>query len=199
MLGIIINTKEFEVMKSSNEYLIYISNTSFYKNFEAENEDLKSAIAMQFLYSSATFKYQPAMVALAYKYYKGYGVTQSCESSLKYYKESSILNIKEITDRKKPNYYEKVNLAKDEYIGHKFSNEALDIDDIIEYFKVEAQNGQINYIQQLGTRYLYGQGIPQDFNQAFYYFDMGSKLNDSSCIYYLGEMYLHGWGVDRVI
>jgi TPR repeat protein len=139
----------------------------------------------------------PAMNTLAFKYYKGYGVTRSCESSLKYFKESATTNIKSIFHRHRPNYYEKVNLATYEYIGHKYSNEVVDIADVMEYFKVEAQNGQLNYIQQLGQRYLYGQGIEQDFNQAFYYFDMGSKMNDSQCIYYLGEMYLNGWGTEK--
>jgi len=137
------------------------------------------------------------MTALAYKFYKGYGVGKSCEAALKYYKETSSNNVRDITNRHKPNYYEKVNIATYEYIGHKFSSEIIDIDDIIDYFKVEAQNGQITYIQQLGQRYLYGQGIPQDFNEAFYYFDLGSRMNDSMCIYYLGEMYLNGWGVEK--
>jgi TPR repeat protein len=198
MLNVILNTKEYQSIVQSDKMLNTISTTNFYKNFYPQSDDIKSTIAMQFLYSSSLGKYQPALITLAYKYYKGFGVVHSCEAALKYYKESSLHNVREITQRHRPNYYEKVNLAKDEYIGHKFSNDVLDIDDIIEYFKVEAQNGQISYIQQLGTRYLYGQGIPQDFNQAFYYFELGSRMNDSSCIYYLGEMYLNGWGVEKV-
>jgi len=99
----------------------------------------------------------------------------------------------------KPNYYEKVSLATMEYVGHKFTSEAqMDIGDIIDYFKVEAANGNIQYIQQLGQRYLYGQGIPQDFHQSYLYFDLGSRLNDSLSIFYLGELFLNGWGVEKV-
>ena len=96
------------------------------------------------------------------------------------------------------NYYEIINLAQFEYIGNKFSSEVMDIEDIIDYFKVEAQNGQVTYIQQLGQRYLYGQGINQDFKEAFSYFELGSRYNDSMCQYYLGEMLLNGWGIDKV-
>jgi len=100
----------------------------------------------------------------------------------------------------RPNYYEKVSIASFEYVGHKYSAEnQMDISDVIDYFKVEAANGNIQYIQQLGQRYLYGQGIAQDFDQSFYYFDIGSKLNDSLSIFYLGELYLNGWGTEKVI
>jgi TPR repeat protein len=204
IIKFIIETKEFENIKensisSSNlNYIFNTTNTNFSLNFNYDDDYEKNSIAIQFLYSSALFKYQPAMTTLAYKFYKGYGVSRSCDAALRYYKEASTQNVKEITSRKKPNFYEKINIATYEYVGHKFSNEIMDIDDIIDYFKVEAQNGQINYIQQLGQRYLYGQGIVQDFNQAFYYFQIGSRLNDSTCIYYLGEMYLNGWGVEKV-
>jgi TPR repeat protein len=119
---------------------------------------------------------------------------------LKYYKETAMENIKSITDRHKPNYYEKVNIAQTEYIGFKYSQQSeMDVDHIVDYLKVEAHNGHIDYIQQLGHRYLYGQGIVQDFQLAYYYFDMGAKINDTSCTFYLGELYLNGWGVEQVI
>jgi len=100
----------------------------------------------------------------------------------------------------KPNYYEKINLASLEYIGHKLAPEnQIDITDIIDYFKVEAKLGNIKFIQQLGQRFLYGQGIKQDFAQALYFFEKGMKLNDPTCMFYLGELYLNGWGVEKVI
>ena len=99
----------------------------------------------------------------------------------------------------KPNYYEKINLATLEYIGHKLAPEnQIDISDIIDYFKVEAALGNIKFIQQLGKRFLYGQGIRQDFSQAYYFFNMGRKMNDPTCMFYLGELYLNGWGVEKV-
>jgi TPR repeat protein len=200
LMPVIVNSKEFQNLIRTREQLKYIFDTkltNFSLNFSPQDDYAKNSISLQFLYTSAIAKFPPAMTALAYKYYKGYGVSRSCETALKYYKETSYQNIKSITNRKKPNFYEKINIATYEYIGHKFSNEILDVEDIIEYFKVEAQNGQIAYIQQLGQRYLYGQGIPQDFNQAFYYFGIGSKLNDSVSIFYLGEMYLNGWGTEK--
>jgi len=202
---LIIETKDFEYLRNTKtviahnlNYIFNTTNTNFSKNFYPDDEYEKNSVAMQFLYSSAVYKYPSAMTTIAYKYYKGYGLPNSCNSALKYYKETAQYNVKHITSRKKPNYYEKVNLESYEYVGQKFSNEIVDMNHLMDYLKVEALNGQINYIQQLGQRYYYGQGIPQNFKEAFYYFEMGSKMNDSESIYYLGEIYLNGWGVEKV-
>jgi TPR repeat protein len=205
IIKLIIDTKEFENLKSSStivgrnlDFIFNSNKTNFAKNFYYKDDYEKNSIAIQFLYSSAVNKYPSAMITVAYKYYKGYGLNNSCKSALKYYKETASYNIKHITGRKKPNYYEKVNLESYEYVGQKFSNEIVDTNDVIDYLKVEALNGQINYIRQLGQRYLYGQGITQNFKEAFYYYEIGSKMNDSESIYNLGEMYLNGWGVEKV-
>lgn len=205
ILKLIIDTKDFEILKNSDNiigrslnYIFNTTNGSFSSNFYYDDDYQKNSVAMQFLYSSALYKYPPAMTALAYKFYKGYELPSNCKVALKYYKETADFNVKHITNRRKPNYYEKVNLESYEYIAHKFSNEIVDINHLIDYIKVEAENGQITYIQQLGQRYLYGHGIKQNFQEAFYYFEMGSRFNDSESIYYLGEMYLNGWGVEKV-
>jgi TPR repeat protein len=197
MIKLLIEGKDIERLKSSNEMIRYIINSKFWENFNFPDDYSRNNIALQFLFSSALYKYEPASNAIAYKHYKGYGVPHSCETSLKYYKECSQQNIKLIHKRNKPNYYEKVNIAKYEYIGHKFSNEMVDIDGVSDFLKIEAQNGGLSSIQQLGQMYLYGLGITQDFHQAVYYFEMGSKLNDSISIFNLGEMYLNGWGVGK--
>lgn len=199
IISIILNSKEYSNLFQDESSILYlIKNTKFYNYFLFTDDYERKAIANQFLYTSSLSNYQSATATLAYKYYKGYGVQHSCQNALNYYKSTSQEIAKDIYKRKRPSYYEKPSLEQYEYIGNKFSSDTFEIQEIIDYFKVEAENGHVNYIQQLGQRYLFGQGVPQDFKQAFYYFNIGMTKNDSTSIYFLGEMYLNGWGISKV-
>ena len=60
--------------------------------------------------------------------------------------------------------------------------------------KLKASNGNIDHIFTLYEKYLYGIGVEQNYNEAFYWINKGVKLNDSLSLFHLGEMYLNGWG-----
>lgn len=194
---VIFEMKEYFNLLETDPQLKFIYNTEFYKNFLFESDYEKNSIALIFLYTSAIMKYPPALSTLAYKYYKGIGVEKSCEISLKYYKEISSLNVNVITNRKKPNHYEKINLAAYEYVGYLQNKDSMNINAIIDYLKVEAGNGHTNVMQQLGQKFLFGQGIEQNFEESLKYFRLGNSYNDTLCTYYLGEHYLNGWGVEQ--
>jgi TPR repeat protein len=199
IISIILNSKDYlNLFLDESSILSKIKTTQFYNYFLFTDDYERKAIANQFLFTSTLSNYQSAMTTIAYKYYKGYGVQHSCQNALNYYKSTSHEIAKDIFKRKRPSYYEKVSLEQYEYIGNKFSSDTFEIQEIIDYFKVEAENGHVNYIQQLGQRYLFGQGVSQDFQQAFYYFSIGKTKNDSTSIYFLGEMYLNGWGTHKV-
>lgn len=199
IISIILASKDFDKQfQDKSNILSYIRTSKYFNYFQFTDEYERKAIATQFIYTASLGNNQAALTTLGYKYYKGYGVQFSCDNAQKYYKAASNEIVKEIYHRKRPSYYEKVSLEQYEYIGNKFTSETFEIDEIIDYFKVEAENGHVNYIQQLGQRYLYGQGVTQDFKQAHYYFGIGKTKNDSSSIYYLGEMFLNGWGVEKV-
>jgi TPR repeat protein len=194
--NIIFHLKQFKSLLQNDILLKYISGSEFYENFKFESDYEKNSIALVFLYTSAILKYPPALNTLAYKFYTGDGVEKSCDTSLKYYKEVSILNVQKIASRKKPNHYEKVNLVAYEYAGFLQSKENMNVNAIIDYLKVEASNGHTNVMQQLGQKFLFGQGIDQNFQESFNYFKLGYLHNDTLCTYYLGEHYLNGWGVE---
>jgi TPR repeat protein len=199
IISIILNSKDYSnLFLDESSVLSKIKNAQFYNYFLFSDDYERKAIGIQFLYTASLSNYQSAMTTLAYKYYKGYGVQHSCQNALNYYKSTSHEIAKDIFKRKRPSYYEKASLEQYEYIGNKFSTDTFEIQEIIDYFKVEAENGHVNYIQQLGQRYLFGQGVPQDFQQAFYYFNIGKTKNDSTSIYFLGEIYLNGWGINKV-
>ena len=200
IISIILASKDFDKQfQDKSSILSYIRTTNFFNYFNYNDEYERKSISTFFLYTSSLGNFKSALTTLAYKYYKGYGVQFSCDNAQNYYKASSYQIVKDIYNRKRPSYYEKVSLEQYEYIGNKFTTDTFEIDEIIDYFKVEAENGHVNYIQQLGQRYLYGQGVNQDFKQALYYFNIGKTKNDSSSTYYLGEMFLNGWGVEKVI
>ena len=193
---IIFDLKQYKSLLQSELLLRYVSESEFYKNFEFESEYEKNSIGLVFLYTASILKYPPALNTLAHKFYIGDGVEKSCDTSLKYYKEIAILNVQKITSRKKPNHYEKVNLVAYEYAGFLQSKENMNVNAIIDYLKVEASNGHTNVMQQLGQKFLFGQGIEQNFQESFNYFKLGHLHNDTLCTYYLGEHYLNGWGVE---
>lgn len=196
----IVSSKSFKAKVKSFELLKQISQTTFYKNFNysiTTPKEQKNAIALSFLMSSALAHYPPAMNTVGYKYLNGYGLPYSCEIATKYYMQSSYETVNRIAKTKEPIYYSYNSLVDYEYVEKKFSNAIQpNSEDELEFYKLNAKEGKINYIKGLAQKYLYGQGIKQNFKEAKSLFELGVQLNDTFCMFYLGEMYLNGWGVD---
>ena len=49
----------------------------------------------------------------------------------------------------------------------------------------------------LGTCYLYGRGVKQDYAQAAYWLNKAAELGHSAGLHRLGVLYWNGWGVPR--
>ena len=196
----IISSKSFKAKVKSSELLKQISQTTFYKNFNysiTTPKEQKNAIALSFLMSSALSHYPPAMNTVGYKYLNGYGLPYSCETATKYYMQSSHETVNRIAKTKEPIHHSYNSLVDYEYVEKKFSNTIQpNSEDELEFYKLNAKEGKINYIKGLAQKYLYGQGIKQNFKEAKSLFELGVKLNDTFCMFYLGEIYLNGWGVD---
>lgn len=125
---------------------------------------------------------------------------KNCETSQKFYKEISTNTVELIYLLQKPIYYEKLSISMFEYIGNMFKRESqLNEDEILDYMKIEARIGDIKYIRELGKKYIYGHGLKQNFEYAKFYFEEGAKYGDPTCLFYLGEIYLNGWGVNKVL
>ena len=50
---------------------------------------------------------------------------------------------------------------------------------------------------ELGRRYLYGQGVNQDYNMAFFHLVQAAWHNNPMGQFYLAELFFNGWGVDK--
>ena len=195
LLPQIITDPKYITKLTSNHILNAISLTPFYANinYTSTNTQLSTSIAFMFLYSSSLAHYPPALNALGYKYLNGYNTKQSCSIASEYYKQSAQLTINDITNRHSRNYYNYITLTEYEYITYKF-NYRTKLHDELDYMKLKASNGNIDHIFTLYEKYLYGIGVEQNYNEAFYWINKGVKLNDSLSLFHLGEMYLNGWG-----
>ena len=195
LLPQIITDPKYITKLTLNPILNAISLTPFYSNinYPSTNPQLSSSIAFTFLYTSSLSHYPPALNALGYKYLTGHNVKQSCSIASEYYKQSAQLTINDITNRHTRNYYNYITLTEYEYITYKF-NYRNKLNDELDYMKLKASNGNIDHIFTLYEKYLYGIGVEQNYNEAFYWINKGAKLNDSLSLFHLGEMYLNGWG-----
>lgn len=172
---------------------------NYLNNFNFQDLNEKQNIANTLLYTSSLYKNINSLNALGHKYLKGHGVQKDCQVGKKYYKESSFMTIDYYMKVNKPIYFEKQNIAFGEYFGYRYStNEVtLDISQSLDYYKIEAGKGSIHHINHLGQRYYYGQGVEQNYNEAFNYYSQGTFMNDTTSMFYLGEMYLNGWGCNK--
>ena len=195
----ILKQSEYKNLLESNENLKTVYLTDFYQNFTYTREEERKQAALIFLYLSALAKDVSAMTTLAYKLFKGYGVLESCEGALKYYKEVSTIINQRLLDRHRPNTLSKFNIAGLEYIGQKQDN-YYSHNEMISYLRQEANNGSLKAIKELGQRYFFANGVEQDFELALNFFNQGIYLyDDASCHYYKGRILLHGFLEDPVI
>lgn len=171
-------------------------NKNYLNNFDFTDNLEKNSLALTLLYLSSS-QNSYAKLALGNKYYRGIGVQKNLDVAINYYREEAYNTVEYHNRINRPNYIEKINLISKEYMSYKYSSKEVgSVDDIIEYYKLEAKKGLISYILNLGKRYLFGQDVEQNFIQAHHYFEYGASLNDTNCKYFLGELYLNGWGVE---
>ena len=231
-LSIIISSSIFEQIFEGNNYqklltnfplLKKISETEFYiKNFltlinEYNNEEkdindlnkrkrieeLKNNLAISFLYSATLQNYPPAKKLLANKLNKGYDVSYSCSSSIKYYLELAKDTIKEISELNTKLYYNYEKLDKFEYIGNKYNEDNInDEKQIIDLYwsqiSRKKEKNNIKIIKELAKIYYYGSSaVKQDYKTSLKLFNKAVELNDTESLFFVGEHYLNGWGTEQ--
>ena len=199
--------RKTEFFINNFEYLMNMYNLQKSKNQNDKNvqnlKEFKNNLAISFLYSAALQNYPPAKKVMAYKLNKGYGVSFSCTSALKYYEELSKDTLKELSEINNKLYYEYQKIEKFEYIGTKFNEDNLkDEKQIIELYwsqitgKKNSENLQI--IKELAKMYYYGSaGVEQNYKTSLDLYLKAEQLNDTEALYYIGEHYLNGWGTEQ--
>ena len=64
-------------------------------------------------------------------------------------------------------------------------------------FKSSAQFGNVTAQYNLGFMYAKGQGVPKNYNQAFFWFSRAAKNGDPESQFHLAGMYENGLGVEQ--
>jgi TPR repeat protein len=202
-----------------DKILKLISETDFWKNFEfffkypntnKTNEDirhnLQNQIGHNFLYLSILKKYNPAMLVGGVKYALGVGVEKKCEIATQFLKEVSFQNIAgKINDPDmKGNFvFTRFRLEIYEHIEniYKKDNQLTTLESLYEIYNLLKDDKDISkkkeVINEIGLRYFYGIGVEKDYKQAKEWFEYGTSYNIGQCYAFLGEIYLHGFGLKK--
>ena len=195
-------TKNFKVLM--NEYKNEENNNLNNNDSDPKRtEEFKNNLAISFLYSATLQNYLPAKKLLANKLNKGYGISYSCSSSIKYYIEISKDTLKEISELNTKLYYDYEKLDKYEYVGNKFEEDnTRDSKHIVDYYWYKISKKQdkdnLKLIKKLAKIYYYGSsGVKQNYETSLSLYKMAESLNDTESLFYIGEHYLNGWGTEK--
>ena len=219
LISQIIYTKKFQSIIKNDKILKMISETDYWKNFDffykypptnSTNEEirhnLQNQIGYNFLYLSILKKYIPSMLVGSLKYSIGIGVEKKCEVATQFIKEVSFQNIAgkiNSPDMKGNFVFTRFRLEQYEHIEniYKKENELTTLEGLFQIYNILKDDKDISkkkeVISEIGLRYFYGVGTEKDFKKAKEWFEYGTKYNIGQCYAFLGEIYLHGFGLTK--
>ena len=219
LISHIIYTPKFQNFLKNDKILQLISKTEYWNNFNffykypdsnSTNEDLRhhlqNQIGYNFLYLSILKKYNPAMLVGGTKYATGTGVEKRCEVATQFIKEVSFQNIagKINHPELKGNFvYTRFRLEVSEHIEniYKKENQLTTLDSLFQIYNLLKDDQDISkkkeVINEIGIRYFYGIGTEKNFKKAKEWFEFGTKYKIGQCYAFLGEIYLHGFGIKK--
>ena len=202
-----------------DEILKLIQKTDFWNNFNffykypntnSTNENirrnLQNQIGYNFLYLSILKKYNPSLLVGGTKYSIGVGVEKNCEVATQFIKEVSFQNIagKINHPEMKGNFlYTRFRLENYESIEniYKKENQLSSLESLLQVLNMLKDDKELakkkEVISEIGIRYFYGVDIEQDYHKAKEWFELGVKYNIGQCYAFLGEIYLHGFGLKK--
>ena len=220
LINHIIHTDKFKNLLKNHNLLKLIKNTNFWKNFEIfekypnTNEkndqlryDLQKEIGYNFLYLSILKKYQPAIITAGIKYAYGIGMKKNCNIGTQFLKEAAFDNISDKLNNKnlKGNFaQQRFKIELYEYVESIYNqkNQITTFEQLLQIYNLYKddtnQNSQKNQvISEIGLRYFYGIQVEQNYKKAKEWFELGIKYEIGQCYGYLGEIYLHGFGLEE--
>ena len=219
LISHIIYTDKFKSLIKKNKILNLISKTEFWNNFEfffqypdtnvtnsEKRHNLQNLIGYNFLYLSILKKYNPAMLVGGTKYSIGVGVEKKCEIATQFLKEVSFQNIAgkiNNPDMKGNFVFTRFRLELYEHIENIYKNEnhLTTLESLFQILNLLKDDKDISkkkeVIGEIALRYFYGIGTQKDYKQAKQWFEYGTEFNIGQCYAFLGEIYLHGFGLKK--
>ena len=215
----IIATNKFKKILEQDKLLKLIQSTDFWNNFnfffkypttnftnENTRRNLQNQIGYNFLYLSILKKYNPALLVGGTKYSVGIGVEKNCEVATQFIKEVSFQNIagKINNPEMKGNFlYTRFRLENYESIEsiYKKENHLSSLENLLQVLNMLKDDKELQkkkeVISEIGIRYFYGVDVEQDYHKAKEWFELGINYNIGQCYAFLGEIYLHGFGLKK--
>ena len=215
----IIATNKFNKILEQDKLLKLIQSTDFWNNFnffysypttnftnENIRRNLQNQIGYNFLYLSILKKYNPALLVGGTKYSVGIGVEKNCEVATQFIKEVSFQNIagKINNPEMKGNFlYTRFRLENYESIEsiYKKENHLSSLENLLQVLNMLKDDKELQkkkeVISEIGIRYFYGVDVEQDYHKAKEWFELGINYNIGQCYAFLGEIYLHGFGLKK--
>jgi len=215
----IIATNKFKKILEQDKLLKLIQSTDFWNNFnffysypttnftnENIRRNLQNQIGYNFLYLSILKKYNPALLVGGTKYSVGIGVEKNCEVATQFIKEVSFQNIagKINNPEMKGNFlYTRFRLENYESIEsiYKKENHLSSLENLLQVLNMLKDDKELQkkkeVISEIGIRYFYGVDVEQDYHKAKEWFELGINYNIGQCYAFLGEIYLHGFGLKK--
>ena len=219
LISHIIYTNKFKKILEHDKLLQLIQKTEFWNNFnffykypmtnitnENIRRNLQNEIGYNFLYLSILKKYNPALLVGGTKYSIGIGVEKKCETATQFIKEVSFQNIagKINHPQMKGNFlFTRFKLENYESIENIYKKEGQlsSLENLLQVLNMLKDDKELQkkkeVISEIGIRYFYGVEIEQDYHKAREWFELGTKYNIGQCYAFLGEIYLHGFGLRK--
>jgi len=219
LISHIIYTPKFQNFLKNDKILQLISKTEYWNNFnffykypdsnstnEKIRHNLQNQIGYNFLYLSILKKYNPAMLVGGTKYATGIGVEKRCEVATQFIKEVSFQNIagKINHPEMKGNFvFTRFRLEVYEHIDniYKKENQLTTLESLFQIYNLLKDDQDISrkkeVINEIGLRYFYGIGTEKNYQKAKEWFEYGTNYKIGQCYAFLGEIYLHGFGLKK--
>jgi len=219
LISHIIYTFKFQNLLKNDQILQLISKTEYWNNFnffykysnlnntnEEIRHNLQNQIGYNFLYLSILKKYNPAMLVGGTKYSTGIGVEKKCDVATQFIKEVSFQNIagKINHPEMKGNFvFSRFRIEVYEHIDnvYKKENQFTTIDSLFQIYNILKDDQDISkkkeVINEIGLRYFYGIGTEKNYQKAKEWFEYGTNYKIGQCYAFLGEIYLHGFGLKK--
>ena len=220
LISHIIYTPKFQNFLKNDKILHLISKTEYWNNFnffykypdsnstnEKIRHNLQNQIGYNFLYLSILKKYNPAMLVGGTKYATGIGVEKRCEVATQFIKEVSFQNIagKINHPEMKGNFvFTRFRLEVYEHIDniYKKENQLTTLESLFQIYNLLKDDSQDisrkkEVINEIGLRYFYGIGTEKNYQKAKEWFEYGTNYKIGQCYAFLGEIYLHGFGLKK--
>lgn len=138
-------------------------------------------------YLAAIAGHAEANMAMGYRYLNGIGVPESCDQAKKHYEFAANVAVKQIEDRGYPIYIDKTKLSDVDSIKAKYKRNIDVNEEILDYYKHLAEEGDTTAALTLGIMFLSGtRFLPQDYENGKRYLMIAAKHNSPQSAGLLG-------------